>query len=491
MPLNVMLVEDQALIRMGIELAVQQVSNAKIKISSVAENGEQAVKQYVENKPDVVLMDIRMPVMGGLEASRQIRSVDKNAKIIFLTNNDSIDDVFSAFSIGASGYCLKDVEPSTLVDFIKNANDGGISIDSRIAADMLRFLTSKDAMPDLRATAQMYNGTRLNARDAEVLSQLVHGSASDKMSVNTKLSVINILNKIATLSDGESNSREKEDLNTTEASERFEFIEILGKGGMGTVFKARNKSTDTLVAVKVFKPTTTSAWQRFVQEASIMTKLSHRSVVKVFDFLLDRDRTAYLVMELVDGPSLLNVIECGGAIVQKEAVPIFVQCSDALEHLHRAGVVHRDIKPSNIILFCEDETTILPKIVDFGVSKCMAVENSDRLTLQGEVLGSPLYMSPEQCRGEDVTPLSDIYSMGCVMFEVLCGCPPFVGESYFETMAMHSRSPVPNLREWMNVKHELSPELGLIIEKCLAKAPKDRFQTAEELAVALDKLRIN
>jgi serine/threonine-protein kinase len=334
----------------------------------------------------------------------------------------------------------------------------------------------------------MYNGTRLNARDAEVLSQLVNGPSNEKMSVNTKLSVINILNKIASLSDGELTSRQKEDLSTTAASERFEFIEILGKGGMGTVYKARNKSTDMLVAVKVFKPTTTAAWQRFVQEASIMTKLSHASVVKVFDFLLDGDGTAYLVMEMVDGPSLMNVIDCGGAIVQREAVPIFVQCADALEHLHRAGVVHRDIKPSNIILFCEDESNILPKIVDFGVSKCMTLEASDRLTLQGEVLGSPLYMSPEQCRGEDVTHLSDIYSMGCVMFEVLSGCPPFVGESYFETMTMHSRSPVPNLREWMNAKHELSPELAAIIERCLAKSPADRYQSAEELATALHRI---
>lgn len=477
------------MIRMGIELAVQQVSNAKIAISTVAENGDQAIKKYVEEKPDVVLMDIRMPGMSGLEASRQIRAVDKNAKIIFLTNNDSIDDVFSAFSLGASGYCLKDVEPRTLIDFIQNANDGGISIDSRIAADMLRFLTAKDAMPDLRATAQMYNGTRLNARDAEVLGQLVQGSMSEKMSVNTKLSVINILNKIASLSDGE--LRATQDQVATDAAEKFEFIEMLGRGGMGTVYKARNKSNDSLVAVKIFKPTTTAAWQRFVQEASIMTKLSHSSVVKVFDFLLDSDGTANLVMELVDGPSLLNVIECGGAIVQKEAVPIFIQCADALEHLHRAGVIHRDIKPSNIILVCEDEVTIRPKIVDFGVSKSMTIGGVDRLTLQGEVLGSPLYMSPEQCRGEDVTPLSDIYSMGCVMFEVLCGLPPFVGESYFETMTLHSRAPIPNLREWMNEKHNLSPELNRVIEKCLAKLPQDRYQSAEELATELRQLRLN
>ena len=489
MSLNVMLVEDQALIRMGIELAVQQVSNSKIVIGAVAENGEQAVKKYAEDKPDVVLMDIRMPVLGGLEASRQIRALDKNAKIIFLTNNDSIEDVFTAFSIGASGYCLKDVEPHALVDFIKNANEGGISIDARIAADMLRFLTSKDAMPDLSATAQMYNGTRLNARDAEVLSQLINGSATEKMSVNTKLSVINILNKIASLSEDEVPTHPENASNKSEVTEKFEFIEILGKGGMGTVFRARDRATDALVAVKTFKPSTNAAWQRFVQEASIMTRLSHPSVVKVFDLLLDPDGTAHLVMELIDGPSLLNVIDCGGAIVQKEAVPIFVQCADALEHLHRAGVVHRDIKPSNIILVCEDETTIVPKIVDFGISKNMDITEANRLTMQGEVLGSPLYMSPEQCRGENVTPLSDIYSMGCVMFEVLSGFPPFVGENYFETMNMHSRAPVPNLRESMNSKHELSPELTRIIEKCLEKSPSDRFESAESLANALSKIR--
>jgi len=483
-----MLVEDQALIRLGIELAVQQISDSKIAISAVAENGEQAVRKYTDSKPDVVLMDMRMPGMDGLEACRQIRAVDKNAKIIFLTNNDAIEDVFSAFSSGASGYCLKDVEPTKLVDFIRKANEGGISIDSRIAVDMLRFLTSKDAMPDLKATAQMYNGTRLNARDAEVLGQLINGTPNEKMSVNTKLSVINILNKVAVLSDSGLSVSQTSTVSAASVAEKFEFIELLGKGGMGTVYKARNRTTAELVAIKTFIPTTPSAWQRFVQEASIMTKLSHSSVVKVFDFLLDSDGTAYLVMELVDGPSLLNVIECGGAIVQKEAVPIFRQCADALEHLHRAGVVHRDIKPSNIILYCEDETTILPKIVDFGVSKCDNVVSSDRLTVQGEVLGSPLYMSPEQCRGDDVTRLSDIYSMGCVMFEVLSGFPPFVGETYFDTMTMHTRSPVPNLREWMNAKHDLAPELTSIIEKCLAKFPADRYQSAELLVQ--DLLRV-
>lgn len=487
MPLNVMLVEDQELMRMGIQLAVQKVSNSRIAITAVAENGEEAVQKYSEIRPDVVLMDIRMPVMGGIEASKQIRAQDKNAKIIFLTNNNSIEDVFSAFSAGASGYCLKDVEPSMLVNFIDNANHGGISIDPRIAGDMLRFLTAKDAMPDLRSTAQMYDGNRLNARDAEVLRQLIDGSSMDKMSVNTKLSIINILNKISSLGDTRGTTYDKSQF-AEAASRKFEFLELLGKGGMGTVYKARNKATDELVALKIFDPNLAVARQRFLHEASIMTKLSHDSVVRVLDYFVDPDDSAYLVMELVDGPSLMSVIECGGAIIEKEAVPIFIRCADALEHLHRAGVIHRDIKPNNIILFSDDEHTLLPKIVDFGVSKSMSLNARERLTLQGEVLGSPLYMSPEQSRGGDVSPRSDIYSMGCVMFEVLCGSPPFAGENYFETMTMHARSPLPKLREWMSPKHQLSSGLLEIVEKCLRKSPDERFQTADELVLALKSL---
>ena len=482
-----MLVEDQELMRMGIQLAVQKVSNSRIAITAVAENGEQAVQRYAESRPDVVLMDIRMPVMGGIEATKQIRAQDKNAKIIFLTNNHSIEDVFSAFSSGASGYCLKDVEPTALVDFIDNANQGGISIDPRIAGDMLRFLTAKDAMPDLRATAQMYDGTRLNARDAEVLRQLFDGASTDKMSVNTKLSIINILNKISSLSDSRGVVYHRSQF-AEAASRKFEFLELIGKGGMGTVYKARNKATNQLVALKIFEPNLTIARQRFLHEASIMTKLSHDSIVRVLDYFVDPDDSAYLVMELIDGPSLMNVIECGGAIVEKDAVPISIRCADALEHLHRAGVIHRDIKPNNIILFSEDEHNLLPKIVDFGVSKSLSTEARERLTMQGEVLGSPLYMSPEQSRGSDVDCRSDIYSMGCVMFEVLCGSPPFAGENYFETMTMHARSPLPNLREWMNPKHKLSSGLLEIVEKCLKKSPDERFQTAESLCLALKEL---
>lgn len=484
MALNVMLVEDQALIRMGIELAITKISQSEIVICSVAENGDDAVRKFTLAKPDVILMDMHMPGMDGLEACKQIRVIDKHAKIIFLTNNDAVEDVFSAFSSGASGYCLKDVKPDTLVDFIRKAYEGAISVDPRIAADMLRFLTTREAMPDLKATAQM-NGTCLNARDAEVLGQMINGSAGEIMTVNTKLSIINILNKIASLSDTGRTKAYSELGDTVAVSDKYELIELLGRGGMGTVYKAMNKSSGDLVAIKVLTPGSASAWQRFVQEASMLTKLSHQSVVKVFDFLVDHDGTAYMIMELVDGPSLMNVVDCGGAIIEKEAVPIFLRCAEALEHLHRAGVVHRDLKPSNIILFCEDEKTIIPKVVDFGVSKFSNLLSADRLTLQGEVLGSPLYMSPEQCRGEDVTFQSDIYSFGCVMFEVLTGFPPFVGANYFETMNLHSHAPVPNLRASKIGRHALSSAIIEIVEKCLAKSPHDRYESAELLVQTL------
>jgi len=480
MALNVMLVEDQALIRMGIELAITKISQSQIVVSSVAESGDEAVRNFTHLRPDVILMDMRMPGMDGLEACKQIREIDKHAKIIFLTNNETVEDVFSAFSSGASGYCLKDVKPDTLVDFIRKAHDGAISVDPRIATLMLRFLTSREAMPDLKATAQM-NATCLNARDAEVLGKMINGSAGEAMTVNTKLSIINILNKIASLSDTGRTTDCSGAVDRVAVLDKYELIELLGRGGMGTVYKARNKISGDLVAVKILVPGSESAWQRFVQEASMLTKLSHQCVVKVFDFLVDHDGTTYMIMELVDGPSLMNVVDCGGPIIEKEAVPIFLRCAQALDHLHRAGVVHRDLKPSNIILFCEDEKTIIPKVVDFGVSKFSNLLSCDRLTLQGEVFGSPLYMSPEQCRGEDVTCHSDIYSFGCVMFEVLTGFPPFVGANYFETMNLHSYAPVPNLRECSGGKHALSSALITIVEKCLAKSPHERYEGSDLL----------
>jgi Serine/threonine protein kinase len=475
-----MLVEDQALIRMGIEMSLS--SESDIEIVSNLENGLLAVQAYPQTRPDVVLMDIRMPIMGGVEAARKIKQLDRNAKIIFLTSNDSIEDVFSAFAVGGSGYCLKDIEPEKLIESLKTACDGGLAIDARIAGKMLHFIATIEALPK-----SVSDDIKLNPRDQEVLHQLASGLKSEQMTVHTKLSVINILNKIILLQEvPPGRALDVSDLALT-VSSKFELLEELGAGAMGQVFKARRKQSGELVAIKILHSHDKDSWQRLIREASIMTQLSHPGIIRIHDLLVDSDRIAYLVMELVDGPNLSDVLDCGGAMIEKEALQIFVQCTSALDYLHVNGIVHRDIKPSNIILYSENEESIYSKLADFGISK----QNNDmqRLTRRGEVFGSPLYMSPEQCRGEELDARSDIYSFGCVMFELLNGFPPFVGNNSFETMSMHVKYPPPDSHEW--TRQNVTPNLKSIVKKCLSKSPNDRFQSSKDLLKALDSVEFD
>jgi Serine/threonine protein kinase len=476
-----MLVDDQPLIRMGIELALKNYSD--ISIVAKLANGLEAVESYAQVRPDVVLMDIQMPEMDGLEASGRIRDKDRNAKIIFLTNNDSLDDILSAISLGASGYCLKDIDPRRLYESISIAFNGGLCVEPQIAASMLRFFISKDAITDSSISgggvSQQPQSTKLNTRDSNVLTQLVTGSITGNMNVSTKLSVVNILNRIVSLTN-DAIAISQADTIELEINDRFEFLELIGRGAMGIVYKSRLKSNGMIVAIKVFQPQNQVIWNRTLQEASIMSKLSHDGIVSVQDLLVDGHGAGYLIMEFVDGPSLDTVIECGGAIVEKEAVPIFVRCADALHYLHSSGIVHRDIKPSNIILFSDDESSIRVKITDFGISR-ETMRDDPRLTMQGEVFGSPLYMSPEQCLGKDLDALSDIYSFGCLMFEVICGTPPFVGANCLETMNMHVHEPLPVLQEFIGPRTKVSSKLVSIIKKCLDKDPSQRFRSAAEL----------
>ena len=474
--IRIMLVEDQLLFRLGIEMTLSGQDG--IEIISTVSTGQEAIESYLTVRPDVILMDIRMPVMSGIEASIKIRQIDRNVKIIFLTSMESMEDIFSAFSVGASGYCLKDIEPELLLRAIRTACADGLCIDPRIAQKMIHFIASSDAKTSSAASAT------LTARDEEVLTSLSNSAMLLGMTLNTKLSVITILNKIVIAKEF-SNLAIPEMTIEADLGSKLTFLDPLGAGGMGKVFKALYKKTGALVAVKVIQFDDADARQRVIREARIMSSLSHPRIVRVFDFLLDGDKTAHIVMELVDGSTLCDVLECGGAMIEDEAVKIFLQCVEGLTYLHGSGVTHRDIKPSNIMLFCEDEESINVKISDFGIARDHSM---NRLTMQGEVFGSPLYMSPEQCVGDDdVDPRSDIYSFGCVMFELLTGLPPFIGSTRFETMSMHVHSPPPSIEDCS--KRKISAKLIKIVEKCLSKKPRDRYQTSKDLYKDLEQLQ--
>lgn|GEM_PF-5516218 len=275
----------------------------------------------------------------------------------------------------------------------------------------------------------------------------------------------------------------------------YQIIELIGKGGMSAVYKAHDRNLKRHVAVKVLaykRKLDKKARARFVQEGIALSKLDHPNLIKVYEFGDADSAEPYLVMDFLKGVALSDVMAPKKALPAFRAVSIIKQCVDALRHAHNKGVVHRDLKPSNVMLVEDSDTGAeLVKIIDFGIAK---VEENEglRLTETGEVFGSPLYMSPEQCRGERLDERSDMYSLGCMFYELLTGKAPFVGVDFADTVGMHfndSHKPLTQVRPDLSCAKELDE----VVSKLMAKARKDRYQTmgdvSEDLEPIYEKLK--
>jgi tRNA A-37 threonylcarbamoyl transferase component Bud32/tetratricopeptide (TPR) repeat protein len=263
---------------------------------------------------------------------------------------------------------------------------------------------------------------------------------------------------------------------------KFQFIREIGRGGMGVIYQARHLILKKVVAVKMLHPHLVSpnAVQRFQIEGRAASALSHPHIVAMMDMGVTDAGLPYIVMEYVDGLTLAQYLEKSGPMPIERALKIFLQVCDALAHAHSRSILHRDIKPSNIMLVKNASGVEEARVMDFGIAKLVddVEAGTQHLTKTGETLGSPLYMSPEQARGEQMAATSDIYSFGCVMYETLAGTPPFAGKTQMETMLMHMNNPLPPLNAHGKT---FSPELSGVIEKALAKNPESRYQSMIEL----------
>ena len=262
---------------------------------------------------------------------------------------------------------------------------------------------------------------------------------------------------------------------------RYEVICRLGRGGMGLVYKVRQIFLNKEFALKTIEKHSMSeiAVRRFQQEARTTFSVSHPNIIAVHDFGVLDDQTPFLVMELINGETLAERLKRVGCLPVQQAIPIFVQICFGLAYAHECGIVHRDIKPSNIMLLnglpLGSDGSI--KILDFGIAKFTAHEGGEvqALTRTGEIFGSPLYMSPEQCSGLKIDHRADIYSLGCVFFEVLTGTPPFIEESALTTMLKHQSEEPPTLKQ-ASMGAEFPKTLQDIITRMLAKSPDARYQ---------------
>jgi serine/threonine protein kinase len=271
---------------------------------------------------------------------------------------------------------------------------------------------------------------------------------------------------------------------------RFEIVEMLGAGGMGIVYKATQLELGRTVALKFLLPHLLEEEQtlaRFKIEAEALASLSHRNISLFYAYGVWHDRAPYIAMEYLDAPNLSEVlIHEGGKLTWRRTLEIVHQICDAISHAHSNGIIHRDLKPSNVFVLAEDGSAGRVKVSDFGLAKIINDDDSakQKLTATGFTLGSPHYMSPEQAQGQPITAATDIYSVGCIMYECLFGRPPFDADSPIEILVQQSshKLRLPDTSE----SGDLPQGLVTILETALAKNAVDRFPSMKEMADAIE-----
>jgi serine/threonine protein kinase len=264
--------------------------------------------------------------------------------------------------------------------------------------------------------------------------------------------------------------------------QRYEVRLPLGKGGMGTVYRALQIAVDREVAVKVVHAKLASdrqAVKRFLREARLASRLSQPNIVNVYDFGQTEDGVLYLVMELLRGRTLATELGGQRRFSVKRTATIALQLCDALEAAHAQGIVHRDLKPGNIVILDDPPGRDLLKVLDFGLAKSLITDTTSQVTNTNAILGTPLYMSPEQVEGKQSDQRSDLYSLGCILYELLAGTPPFVDTSVNLLLAKHlAEVPAP-------LPPHIPTAMRKTVEQMLAKRPEDRIQTAGEVRAAI------
>lgn len=275
-------------------------------------------------------------------------------------------------------------------------------------------------------------------------------------------------------------------------ADRYEIVGLIGDGGWGKVYKAQHRLMKRAVAIKVLLPhliKSQQALKRFQQEARAASSLNHPNVMTVFDFGMTDDGLPYLVMDFLEGTSLSATLQELHYLPIERALRIFVQVCEGLAHAHEKGVIHRDIKPNNLMLVNFIGQSDFVKIVDFGIAKIATPSEGEgeELTQTGEIFGSPMYMSPEQCRGKELDARSDIYSTGCVLYRCLTGKPAFAGRDAMECMFRQVHEAPVCFRD-VCPDFNLPMSLEAIVQKALAKEPEERFQHMIEFRDALIEL---
>lgn len=459
-----------------------------------AESGEAALQRIADGTFDLVLLDVLMPGMDGFAVLERIKGDPKtrNIPVIMISALDDLSSVVRCIEHGAEDYLAKPFDPVLLRARI------GASLEKKRwhdrEADYLRQVSRV-----IEAAGAVEHGTyaagalgAIAARDdelgrlARVFDAMAAGVRARESRLREQLRELRADVSIATTEFEASRATSASDTADTlrlgsVIANRYELLSVLGRGGMGIVYRARDQELNEDVAIKAIRQeylADTVAAERFKSEIRLARRISHRNVVRTHD-LGEAEGMLFVTMEYVRGIDVRELLTTRGKLGVASSLALARQFAEALAVAHAAGVVHRDVKPENALV---DADGVL-KVMDFGIARL--VEATSTRTQSGMIVGTPAYMAPEQLVGEDVDARADLYALGVVMFECLTGRPPFSAPNAVALIGKVLTMEAPTAAD---TNPEVAPALSALVAQLLSKSRDDRPASAQRLLEQLAEL---
>ena len=498
-PLRVLIVDDHEMVRESLRLAIEREEG--ITVVGEAGDGIEGVRSTLELRPDVVLMDVDMPGLNGIEACQQIRNADPDAKVLILTASSQRQSVIAALVAGAKGYVVKVASHDDLVRSIRAVGRGETILHPAVAEGIVEELTHLVTQVQPPGSAELTSREQdvlqlvsKGSTDREVASQLAVSESEAKDLVSTLLARVGANSRSELVGWASRRDATDEGARTESYTAqrrgpdgapipspgstlgRYRLIEQVGQGGMATVFKALDPELNREVAIKVlpsYRGDDPTYNRRFRTEAQSIAALDHPNIIQIHDFGQDEGFT-FIVMSLLTGGTLQAKL--GVPIPLNDALNIIEPIAEALEFAHDEGIIHRDVKPSNVLL----DGSGKPLLSDFGLAR--ALHGGGSITSADAVVGTPEYISPEQAMGNPADQRSDLYALGVMLYQMLVGATPFKADTPTETLMAHVHQPVPLPSGY---DPDIDPRVEANLIKALAKDPSDRHESPTRLVEAL------
>jgi len=455
----------------------------------IATDGTQGVAMASSEQPDLILMDLTLPDINGEEAARRLKAdpATRDLPVIMISALDDLGAIARCIEAGALDYLPKPFEPVILrARLAASLAEKRFRDQERDLVRALGVVTAAATAVEAGAYQAGQLGTLAQRPDAvgrlaRVMDRMATGVGERESSLRGRLEQLRAEIGHARKTQ-EKVSHENEDrlgIDETFAG-RYRIDAVLGRGGMGTVYRARDTELDETVAIKTLRPELVAddeSRERFKDEIRLTRRITHRNVVRTHDFG-ESSGLWYITMEFVEGLTVRQLLDARGTLGVESALAIGSQLAESLGVAHATGVIHRDIKPQNLLL---DPEGVL-KVMDFGVAR-LARSTAARHTQAGLIVGTPAYMSPEQLTGEEVDARTDLYSAGVVLFELLTGRLPLEGGTVMALFAkvLSEEAPRPS-----TLVTGVPPALDELVAQLLSKRPEDRVESA---TVMLERLQ--